>query len=454
MLPNRDLGERGKGLLERVKRLILPPPPPANQPKREDVPFMPNTLAALFLRPPQTTFLIVRFTMVLVVIFIVWATLSDLDEITNGDGKVIPSSQVQVIQNLEGGIVAKIPVKIGELVQKDQIVLQLDETRFASSAGENKAKVNAQQAKIARLTAEASGEDFKVTEEFEKENPTIVAEEKSLYESRKKEVAATLSVLKQQLDEKRSRLGHLQTSHSLSAKELEMTRPLAKQGVVSQVELLRLERTVTDLRREMDAARIGIPEAQSKLEGAQAKFRADAANELAQVRAEFAGAAASGLAAEDRLARTTVRSPVNGIVKTMKVNTVGGVIQPGMEVMEIVPVEDNLLIEVRVRPSDIGFLRAGQPATVKISAYDYSIYGGMDAVVENITADSITNEKGESFYLVRVRTDKNYLGPDDKRLQIIPGMLATASIRTGNKSVMSYLLKPIFKAKENALGER
>jgi membrane fusion protein, adhesin transport system len=453
MLPNSDNRRRGQRLLDRAKRLILPPAP-LDQPKREDIPFMPNTLAALFLRPPQTAFLIVRCTLVLVVIFVLWATLSDLDEITNGDGKVIPTGQVQVIQNLEGGIVAKIPVKIGEVVQKDQIVLQLDETRFASSAGENKAKVNAQQAKIARLTAESTGQEFKVDEEFEKENAKVVAEEKALYESRKREHEATLGVLRQQLNGNRSRLSNLQTSYSLSNKELEMTRPLADKGVVSKVELIRLERQVSDLRRDMDTARSAIPEAESKLEGALAKFRADAANELAQVRAEFAGAAATGLAAEDRLARTTVRSPVAGIVKTIKINTLGGVIQPGMDVMEIVPVEDNLLIEVRVRPGDIGFLRAGQPATVKISAYDYAIYGGMDAVVENITADSITNEKGESFYLVRVRTDKNYLGTDDKRLAIIPGMLATASIRTGSKSVMSYLLKPLFKAKNEALRER
>lgn len=441
MLPNNDeVRERTTRMLDRARKMILPPPPPPGQPLREDIPFMPNTLAALFLRPPRAAFLIVRSTMVLVIIFIVWAMLSQLDEITNGEGKVIPSSQVQVIQNLEGGIVSKIPVKIGEIVQKDQIVLQLDETRFASSAGESKAKKDSQFAKIARLTAESSGEDFKVDEAFEKENPKIVAEERALFESRKKELDATLN-------EKRTRLNHLQTSHSLSVKELQMTRPLAQQGVVSQVELLRLERVVTDLRREMDSARISI-------DAILAKFKADAANELAQVRADFAGTMASGVAAEDRLARTTVRSPVNGIVKTIKVNTLGGVIQPGMEVMEIVPLEDNLLIEVRVRPSDVGFLRPGQPAMVKISAYDFSIYGGLDAVVENITADSITTEKGESFYLVRVRTDKNHLGSDDKKMSIIPGMLATASIRTGNKSVMSYLLKPIFKAKQEALTER
>ena len=160
------------------------------------------------------------------------------------------------------------------------------------------------------------------------------------------------------------------------------------------------------------------------------------------------------MAAKDRLDRTTIRSPVEGIIKTIAINTVGGVIQPGMNVMEIVPVEDNLLIEGRVRPSDVGFLKVGQPATVKISAYDFSIYGGLEAEVENISADSITNDRGESFYLVRVRTKKNYLGSDDRPLPIIPGMMATASIKTGSKSIMNYLLKPIFKAKTEALRER
>lgn len=454
MSQNNDSPSMKRGFLERVKRLVLPPPQPSDHPISEDIPFIPDTLAAFFLRPPKATFLIIRGTLLLFVICIVWASLSNLDEITNGEGKVIPSGRVQIIQNLEGGIVAKIPVTIGQIVKKGQVVLKLDETRFASSASESKVKRDALYAKIARLTAESSGEAFAIEEDFEKENPKVVAEEMALYKSRKRELNATLSVLRQQLGERYSRLTYLRKSYRLSYRELKMTRPLAEQGVISQVELMRLERQVNDLRRDMEAARIGVPEFKSKLEGALAKFRADAASELALVRAEYAGTSAMGMAVEDRLARTTVRSPVNGIIKTIKVNTVGGVIQPGMEVMEIVPVEDRLLVEVKVRPADIGFLRVGQPATVKISAFDYSIYGGLDAVVENITADSITTEKGDSFYLVRVRTEKNYIGTDEKLLMIIPGMLATASIRTGKKSVLSYIMKPLFKAKQNALTER
>jgi len=329
------------------------------------------------------------------VIAIIWACFSPIDEITRAEGKIIPSSNVQVIQNLEGGIVSDIPVKIGQVVHKDDIVMKLDETRFASSAEESKAGIDVLKEQVNQRA--------------------------------------------QEIAEKRSRLSQLQQSYAFINKELQMSKPLLAQGVVSEVEILRLQRQVSDLRGEMDANRLAIPRLESQ---------------LAEAKAKLEGASASSLAAKDRLDRTTVRSPVDGIIKTININTVGGVIQPGMNVMEIVPVEDKLLVEARVRPSDVGFLKVGQPAMVKISAYDFSIYGGLEAEVENITADSITNEKGESFYLVRVRTKKNYLGTEEKPLPIIPGMMASASIKTGSKSLMTYLLKPIFKAKSDALTER
>lgn len=461
--------EKGKLFIERLKNWVLPPVDRNAPPASEDIKYMPTKLAAFFLSPPRATFMIIRYTLILFVLAIIWASFSKIDEVTNGEGKVIPSSHVQVIQNLEGGIVSEIPVKIGEVVRKEQIVLKLDETRFLSSAGETKAKTEALQAKIARLTAEANGADqIEFPDELAESNPQIVADEIALFNSRKEEFDATQNVLREQvaqrnqeLVEKRSNLGHLQATYNIANKELQMSVPLQRQGVVSEVEILRLQRDVTRIRSEMDATRLAIPrlqsqaaEAANKLEGALAKFRSDAANELAHAKAEYAGSSATGLAAEDRLARTTVRSPVDGIVKTIKVNTVGGVIQPGMDVMEIVPLEDNLLIEAKVRPSDVGFLRPGLEATVKISAYDYSIYGGLDGTLENISADSITNEKGESFYMVQVRTKKSHLGSDEKPLTIIPGMMANVSIKTGSKSIMSYLMKPILKTKQNALTER
>lgn len=265
----------------------------------------------------------------------------------------------------------------------------------------------------------------------------------------------------QELSEKRAKAAQLAESYKFVQKEVELTRPMAAQKVLSDVELLRLERQASDIKGELDATRLAIPrmesalqEARNKVEGAQAKFRSDAALELSQARAELEGTSASNVAMIDRLERTTVRSPVNGIVKQIKVTTVGGVIQPGSEVMEIVPIEDNLLVEAKVRPADVAFLRPGQKAMVKVTAYDYSIYGGLDATLETITADSITNDKGESFYLVRVRTATNRFGSSNKPLPIIPGMLTTVHIQTGEKSVLSYLMKPIMKARSEALRER
>jgi adhesin transport system membrane fusion protein len=451
----------------RLQQLLLPAATDDAE-RRADLDFMSDSSAALVAGTPRFGSLIIRGLVLFLVLAIVWATFAPIDEITIGEGKVIPSGQVQVIQNLEGGIVAQIPVQVGDLVQKDQIVLYLDKTRFSSSVDEVTAKYQALQARIARLTIETDGRPFAAPAELVKANPTVVEEEKQLHMNRQRELDAALTVLREQanqrfqeLREKRARLTQLEESQRLVTKELTISKPLVAQGVLSEVEVLRLERQVSDLRGETEATRLAIPridqslsEARAKVDGQLAKFRSDAATELNLARSEFEQSRASGVAMADRLARTAVRSPVAGIVKQLKIATVGGVIQPGMDVMEIVPIENNLLIEARVRPADVAFIHPGQPATVKLSAYDFSIYGGLDAKVDNITADSITNDKGESFYLVRVRTIRNNLGAGDKNLPIIPGMMATIHIRTGKKTVLNYLLKPVIKAKQEALRER
>ena len=457
--------------LQRLRNAFLKfffPDGASTREQQSEAEYMPDRLAAFFLRPQRINFLIVRGTLALFILLGIWASIAELEEVTVGEGKVIPSNQVQVIQNLEGGIVNGIPVRIGDIVKRDQIVLNIDPTRFSSSLGETKAKFNALRAKIARLEAEASDKPFVTDHELERENPGMYKEEFNLYLRRQNELEATRAVLQQQVQqrqqeliEKRARANQLAESYRLVSSEVTLTRPMAKQQVISDVELLRLERQANDIRGELEATRLSLPrleaslqEAVSKLDGATAKFRSDASAELAQAKAEFAGTSATSIAMEDRLARTTVRSPVAGIVKTIKITTVGGVIQPGMDVMEIVPIEDNLLVEAKIRPADVGFLRPGQQAMVKVTAYDYSIFGGLDAVVENITADSITNDKGESFYLVRVRTRTNRFGTPEKPFPIIPGMLTTVHISTGHKTVLSYLLKPIIKARSEAMRER
>lgn len=436
-----------------------------------DIELMQDTTAALFEHTPRFGSYILYGFIAFLVAFFIWAFFAEIDEVTVGEGKVIPSSQVQLIQNMEGGIISSIPVKVGDLVHKGDILVKLDQTRFSSSLGETKAKHDALLAKVARLNAEASGKPLQLPADLVKNNPLVAEDERQLYLSRQREMETSVSVLNQQasqrsqeLQEKKAKLKQLDESYSLIDRELKISRPLQQQGVMSEVEILRLERQLSDLKGEMDSTRLSIPrleqaaaEARTKVDAAWAKFRSDAASDASTASAELAGTTATNVAAEDRLARTSVRSPVTGIVKQIKVNTTGGVLQPGMEIMEVVPLEDTLLIETKVRPSDVGFIHPGQEAMVKLTAYDFSIYGGLEANVENISADTITedkNGKSESYYLVQVRTKNTTFTGNHKKLPIIPGMLSTVHIKTGKKTVFQYLMKPVLKAKYEALRER
>jgi adhesin transport system membrane fusion protein len=436
-----------------------------------DIELMQDSTAALFQETPRFGSYILFGLIAFIVIFFVWAFFAKIDEVTVGEGKVIPSSQVQVIQNMEGGIISSIPVKVGDLVKKGDIIVRLDETRFSSSLGETKAKHDALRAKVARLNAEASGRPLQLSADLIKANPQVAEDERQLYLSRQREMETSTSVLRQQasqrrqeLQETQAKLKQLEQSYGLIDKELKISRPLAQQGVMSEVEILRLERQLSDLKGDMDATRLSLPrleqaavEATTKVDAAWAKFRSDAASEASIASAELAGTSASSVAAEDRLARTSVRSPVTGLVKQIKINTIGGVLQPGMEIMEVVPLEDTFLIETKVRPSDVGFIHPGQEAMVKLTAYDFSIYGGLEATVENISADTITedkNGKSESYYLVQVRTKSGTFTGTHKKLPIIPGMVSTVHIKTGKKTILQYLMKPVLKAKYDALRER
>jgi adhesin transport system membrane fusion protein len=398
----------------------------------------------------------------------VWANYAMLDEVTRGVGKVIPSSHVQVVQNLEGGIVSELLVKAGDVVDQGQILLRIDDTRFASSFRESQVKAQSLQAKIARLSAESQGIAFQIPKDLPAEKRDVFQNEFSLAQSRQKEVQATLNILQQQKNQKqheigelRSKVGQLQRSYELVLKELRLTEPLVKKGLASEVELLRLQRQVSELKGGLDSTRLSIPRAESsvsetdrKMEELGVNFRTNAISELNDNKAELSRITQSNFALEDRVTRTSVRSPVRGTIKQVKVTTVGGVVQPGMDLIEIVPLEDKLLIEAQIRPADIAFLHPNQPAMVKLTAYDFSIFGGLPAHLEHISADSITNDRGESFFLIRVRTERKYLGAEDKPLPIMSGMTASVDILTGKKSLLDYLLKPIKKAHDQALRER
>jgi adhesin transport system membrane fusion protein len=391
-----------------------------------------------------------------------------LDEVTRGEGKVIPSSKIQVIQNLEGGILSEVLVSEGQLVEKGDVLLKIDDTRFSSTFLETKLKYWELLARASRLEAEAKGEDLELPEELINERPALAAAERSLYQARQRELQSTIDVLEQQarqrqqeMAETQAKLNKLRTSYELSNEELKMSEPLVSVGVISEVEILRLKRTVNDLRGEMETTRLALPrirssltEVRQKIEDAKLRFQSEAASQLSEVQAELGRTGTTITSAEDRVSRTQVRAPVRGKINRLMINTVGGVIQPGEDIVEIVPVDDSLLIEAHIRPSDIAFLRPGQNAMIKFTAYDFSIYGGLPATLERISADTITNEEDESFYLIYLRTEKNYIDSNKGPLEIIPGMTVTVDILTGKKSVLDYLLKPILKAKNEALRER
>jgi adhesin transport system membrane fusion protein len=402
------------------------------------------------------------------VLFFAWASWATLDEVTRGDGKVIPSSQVQKVQNLEGGILAAIEVHEGEVVDPGQVLLRIDNLRAASDLRENRKRHLALLGAIGRLRAEVDQTPIAFPPEIVADAPEVVANQRALYEARQADLDSELAILRSQVEQREQELTELKTridqlarSQALARQELEITAPLAASRVVSKIELLHLERQINDLDGELESARLSVPrveaavrEAHRRLDERQLNFRAEAQRELATDQPEATALAEVITAAADRVKRTEVRSPVRGTIKRLLINTVGGVIQPGQDLVEIVPLEDTLLLEAKVRPADIGFLHPGQPALVKVTAYDFSIYGGLKGVVEDISADTITDERGESFYRVRVRTHDNALEKAGEPLPITPGMTAQVDILTGHKTVMDYLLKPILKAKERALRER
>lgn len=434
----------------------------------DDIDLVRDIRASILAQSPRGGRSILYMVFILFALFFYWASVSEIEEVTRGDGKVIPSRQIQVVQNLEGGILSEILIKVGDHVKKGQILLRIDETRFSSSFQQNRVKFLSFKAKAARLTAEAGGETFIVPKEVMDERPEIGRREKELFNSRTKELRSSLAIKqeqikqrKQELVELNAKLGELTRTNRLIEKELELTKPLVSEGAVSEVEVLRLERQASQMKGEIDATRQAIPRTKSTIQEAQIALREvklayynKVKEELNEVLAQLEDLSATAIALEDRLQRTSVRSPVNGTINQILVNTVGGVIQPGMDLIEIVPLDDTLLVEARIKPSDIAFLRPNQKAKVKFSAYDFTIYGGLDANLEHISADSITDDQGNSYYLVNLRTDKNYLGSEDNPLPIIPGMVATVDILTGEKTILSYILKPIMRAKYMAMRER
>lgn len=401
----------------------------------------------------------------ILIAIIFWAWFAKVDEVTRGEGRVIPSRQLQVIQSLDGGIVAEILVKEGEVVKVGTPLIKIDETRAVSSLRENKGQYLALLAKQARLNALAVGGNFNPPPEVKTESPLVYEQEYALYNASRDELASILSIGRDQLAQREKELIEVQSkkefaekTYESANKELSANRPLLASGAVSEIDILKLERESTRARGEIEQSKAQISRIQSSISEARRKvteseqtFKSKVRTELNDTTAKLNSLTETSVALTDKVKQATLKSPVNGKVSRLFFNTVGGVIQPGKEVLELVPTDDALVLETKVQIKDIAFLRPNQPAVVKLTAYDYTIYGTLDAVVESISANSTVDDKGNAYYLVRVRTIKSSLGKD---LPIIPGMVAQVDILTGKKTILSYLLKPVLKAKSYAFSER
>lgn len=401
-------------------------------------------------------------------VFLVWANLAHLEEVARGDGQVIPSSEVQVIQSLEGGIIEAFPVKTGERVKKGQVILQLRNEQFRADLSSSQQKYYGLLSSVLRLQAEAEDKPLEFPEEVMRLVPDSVRAARDAYEANRSQHAGQLGVLEQQLSQRQQevrelerRIADLSGVLKLSEQERAMVAPMVERGAANKMELLQLDRQIAQQRAELNGLRLSLPRAQTAVKEAEGRieelksgFKATAQRELAEKTIEMNTVRETLSAHKDRTERSEIRAPMDGIVKDIKLSTVGGVARAGEPIMEIVPVDDLLVIEARIRPADIAFINPGQKAVVRLSAYDFSIYGAMEGTVTEVAADSFTNDKGESFYRIRIETATDKLRKGVREYDIKSGMQATVDVITGDKTVMQYLAKPFIKASQTAMRER
>ncbi|WP_047534075.1 HlyD family type I secretion periplasmic adaptor subunit [Methylotenera sp. N17] len=399
------------------------------------------------------------------VALLVWAAFAQVDEISRGEGRVVPSRQVQVIQSLDGGIVSEILVKAGDVVKLGTPLIKIDETRAASSLKENQGQYLALLAKEARLKALANGTSYSPPAQVQQDMPQVYEQERALYLASREELDSTVNIARDQMVQREKELIEVQfkkeiaeKTYESASKELAANKPLLASGAVSEIDILRLDREATRARGDIDQARaqisriqVSISEARRKIAEAEQSFLSKVRTELNDTSAKVNSLTQTSVALTDKVKQSMLKSPVNGKVSRLFFNTVGGVIQPGKEVMEVVPTDDSLILETKVQIKDIAFIRPEQAAIIKLTAYDYTIYGTVNGVVDSIAADSTVDDKGNAYYIVKVRTQQSVIG---KGLPIIPGMMAQVDILTGKKTVLSYLLKPVLKAKSYAFSER
>jgi adhesin transport system membrane fusion protein len=434
----------------------------------EDIEFMEELEAAVRLKPSATSNLMLISIGALVVILIGWMTFSKIDEMTHGEGQVVPSTEIQIVQSLEGGVLKELLVAEGQVVKKDQPLLKISDVAFASEERGAAAKQESLLAKKARLEAEASGKSFTLPKELVEKVPDIARNEEQLYQSRQRELENAKSILNNrissaeaQLSELSAKVARLSESKKLVQQELTITEKMVEQRAVPKLDAIRLSRELNDISgqinesaEERQGLQAELSAARNERQDQENKFRSQALGELNDVQTQLSQLSENLTAIGDRVDRSELRSPVDGVVNKIMLKTIGGVVEPAMKLVEIVPMDDKLKIIARVPPSEIAFLRPGQPVKVKISAYDPQRYGALDGELVRLGSNSVTDSKGNIFFEIEVRTKKNHLGDASNPLPITPGMVAQTEIITGERSILGYLMRPVLRAKDRALTER
>ena len=423
-------------------------------------------------RPPRSWAAVVLLICAFLGVALAWSSLANVDELARAQGRVIPSGKIQIIQSAEPGVVDEILVREGEQVKAGQLLVKLDDTNTSSSQGEVQAKVWALEAQVARLQDEVAGDatgTFTCPEDVAKSAPDVCPSEVNLQLARRQTLQQGVDVLKARVEQRQRELNgamadkdRLTQTADLAQQKLDLLKPMVDKKLVSQTEYITAQQAVADASGQLDAtiqaiakAQAALQEAQLQVQQALSQFQQDAQTDLTGKLAELASDQETLRGASDRVSRTEIRSPVDGIVNSLAVNTVGGFVNAGEKLLDIVPGEEKLLIEAHLAPSDVAFVLPGQSANIKFTAYDFSIFGGLEGKVQNVSADSIVDPNThESYYVVLIETDSSTLSYRGRSLPILPGMVASVEILTGHKTVLQYLLKPINKARDEAFHER
>lgn len=445
--------------------------------KEEDLEFIYSSYANSNEKPGKTSKIIFLIVTGIFMAFILWAAIAEIDELARGNGKVIPTDKIQTVQSLDGGIISEIFIKEGDIVKFDDPLMKIDTTRFQATLEESKQEYLSLLALKARLEIESKIDVKKNLPQLEFDKMVLDdisrydLNEKLLLENRFREIQSSVNVLEsqenqkiQELREIESTIKKLTDSLGFIEEQRKTIRKLVERGIKSNYDLLDIEKEYNVTRGDLQTAKLSISrsnyainEARNRIKERIDTFKAEASKELQKTVSQINRFEAKMVGDRDKVAKTTITSPVDGIIKQLNFNTIGGVVQSGIDLIEIVPLSDALVVEAKIDPKDIAFINPSQKAIIKITAYDFSIYGGLDGKIVEISADTIVDKEskdGKSFYRVLVKTDKNFLERNGRKLPIIPGMIATVDIVTGKKTILDFILKPILKVKQDSLHER